>query len=229
MAAPLNQNNQRDHRSRLRERFAADNGASMPDYELLELILFSAIPRRDTKPLAKRMIERFGSLASVLAADRADIIQVAGAGPGVAGLIKAVHQAGIRQAREDLHERQILDSWDKVLEYCRAAIGHLPRESFHVLFLDRKNGLIAAEQQSMGTVDQTSVYPREVIKRALELNASALVMVHNHPSGDPTPSDADIEITRAVEAAGQSLGVALHDHVIIARGRHASLRAQGLI
>jgi len=226
MAAP---ENQQDHRSRLRERFAADNGASMPDYELLELILFSAIPRRDTKPLAKRLIARFGSLAGVLAADRADIVQVDGAGAAVAGLLKVIRQAGIRQAREDLHERQILDSWDKVLEYCRAAIGHLPRESFHVLFLDRKNRLIAAEQQSAGTVDQTSVYPREVIKRALELNASALVMVHNHPSGDPTPSNADIEITRAVEAAGESLGVALHDHVIIARRKHASLRAQGLI
>jgi DNA repair protein RadC len=226
MAAPKDQ---QDHRTRLRDRFAADDGASMPDYELLELILFHAIPRRDTKPLAKRLIARFGSLAGVLAADRANIIQEEGAGPAVAGLIKAVHQVGIRQAREDLQERQILDSWDKVLDYCRAAIGHLPRESFHLLFLDRKNGLIAAEQQSAGTVDQTSVYPREVIKRALELNASALVMVHNHPSGDPTPSDADIEITRAVEAAGQSLGVALHDHVIIARGRHASMRALGLI
>lgn len=229
MAAPLNQNSQQNHRTRLRERFAADDGASMPDYELLELILFSAVPRRDTKPLAKRLIERFGSLSGTLAADRADIIQVEGAGAAVAGLLKAVHQAGIRQAREDLHERHVLDSWDKVLEYCRAAIGHLPRESFHVLFLDRKNGLIAAEQQSAGTVDQTSVYPREVIKRALELNASALVMVHNHPSGDPTPSGADIEITRAVETAGQSLGVALHDHVIIARGRHASLRALGVL
>ncbi|MEP4379481.1 MAG: DNA repair protein RadC [Alphaproteobacteria bacterium] len=228
MAAPRNLNDQKDHRTRLRERFAADDGASMPDYELLELILFSAIPRRDTKPLAKRLIERFGSLAGVLAADRGDIVQVEGAGPGVAGLLKSVHQAGIRQAREDLHERQILDSWDKVLEYCRAAIGHLPRESFHVLFLDRKNGLIAAEQQSAGTVDQTSVYPREVIKRALELNACALVMVHNHPSGDPTPSDADIEITRAVAAVCESLGVALHDHVIIARGGHASLREKGL-
>ena len=145
------------------------------------------------------------------------------------GLIKAVHQAGIHQAREDLHERQIRDFWDKGLEYCRAESGHLPRESFHVLFLDRKNGLIAAEQQSMGKVDQTSVYPHEVSKRALKLNASALVMVHNHPSGNPTPSDADIEITRAVEAAGQSLGVALHDHVIISRRRDASLRALGFI
>ena len=142
MAAPKDQ---QDHRTRLRDRFAADDGASMPDYELLELILFHAIPRRDTKPLAKRLIARFGSLAGVLAADRANIIQEEGAGPAVAGLIKAVHQVGIRQAREDLQERQILDSWDKVLDYCRAAIGHLPRESFHLLFLDRKNGLIAAE------------------------------------------------------------------------------------
>ena len=219
----------RAHRTRLRKRFAADNGASMPDYELLELILFSAIPRRDTKPLAKRLLDRFGSPAGVLAADAGDITRVDGAGPAVSGLLKAVHQAGTRQAREVLQARPLLDSWDRVLDYCRAAIGHQPRESFHVLFLDRKNRLIAAEEQSSGTVDQTSVYPREVIKRALELNASALVMVHNHPSGDPTPSDADIEITRAVAAAGQSLGVALHDHVIVARAGHASLRAQGLI
>ena len=173
MAASPEPSDQREHRTRLRKRFAADDGAAMPDYELLELILFSAIPRRDTKPLAKRLIARFGNLAGVLAADHGDLLDVAGAGPAAAGLIKAVHQAGIRMASADLPTREILDSWDKVLAWCRAALGHLPRESFHVLFLDRKNGLIAAEQQSTGTVDQTSVYPREVIKRALELNASS--------------------------------------------------------
>ena len=217
------------HRNRLRERVTADYGASMPDYELLELLLFHAVPRRDTKPLAKRLIDRFGSLAAVLAADSADISKVTDSGPAIAGLLKAVHQAGRRLAREDLHERPILGSWDKVIEYCRAELAHLPRESFHVLFLDRKNGLLAAEEHSRGTVDQTSVYPREVIKRALELNASALVMVYNHPSGDPTPSQADIEITRAVEAAGEALGIALHDHVIVTRSDHQSLRASGLI
>lgn len=217
------------HRHRLRERFAADYGASMPDYELLELLLFHAVPRRDTKPLAKRLIDRFGSLAAVLASDAADLEAVKDSGPAVAGLLKAVNQAGRRLAREDLRERQEMGSWDKVIAYCRAELGHLPRESFHVLFLDQKNGLLAAEELSRGTVDQTSVYPREVVKRALELNAKALVMVHNHPSGDPTPSQADVDITRAVAAAAQALGVSLHDHVIVTRNDHKSLRASGLI
>ena len=164
------------HRHRLRERFAADYGASMPDYELLELLLFHAVPRRDTKPLAKRLIDRFGSLAAVLAADAGDLEAVKDSGPAVAGLLKAVNQAGRRLAREDLGKRQEMGSWDKVIAYCRAELGHLPRESFHVLFLDQKNGLLAAEELSRGTVYQTSVYPREVVKRALELNAKALVM-----------------------------------------------------
>lgn len=217
----------KQHRARLRERFAADSGAAMPDYELLELLLFHAIPRRDTKPLAKRLIDRFGSLAAVLAADPGDIAAVDGAGDSTALLLKATHQAGLRLAHADLRDRPVLGSWDRVLDYCRATLAHLPRESFHVLFLDRKNGLIAAEAQSRGTVDQTSVYPREVIRRALELHASAIIMVHNHPSGDPTPSAADIDITRAVAAAGKALGVALHDHVIITRAGHKSLRADG--
>jgi DNA repair protein RadC len=217
------------HRDRLRERFAADYGAAMPDYELLELLPFHAIARRDTKPLAKRLIDRFGSLAATLAADAADIQSIKGSGPAVAVLLKAVHQAGRRLALEDMRERPSLGSWDNVIAWCRAELGHLPRESFHVLFLDQKNGLLAAEEQSRGTVDQTSVYPREVVKRALELNAKALVMVHNHPSGDPAPSRADIEITQAVEAAAQALGVDLHDHVIVTRSAYTSLRAQGLI
>jgi len=217
------------HRDRLRERFTADYGASMPDYELLELLLFHVIPRRDTKPLAKRLIDRFGSLPATLAADAADIQSVKGSGPAVAVMLKAVQQAGRRLALEDMRERPSLGSWDNVIAWCRAELGHLPRESFHVLFLDQKNGLLAAEELSRGTVDQTSVYPREVVKRALELNAKALVMVHNHPSGDPTPSSADIEITRAVETAAQTLGVALHDHVIVTRSAHTSLRAKGLI
>ena len=217
------------HRHRLRERFAADDGAAMPDYELLELLLFQVVPRRDTKPLAKRLIDRFGSLAAALAADSENITRIEGSGPAIASYLKAIHQAGRRLAREDIGERIGLGSWDKVIDYCRAELGHLPRESFHVLFLDQKNGLLAAEEQSRGTVDQTSVYPREVVKRALELDAKALVMVHNHPSGDPTPSHADIEITRAVDAAAQALGISLHDHVIVTRNAHKSLRSDGLI
>ena len=225
----MTDDHRKGHRNRLRERFAADYGASMPDYELLELLLFHAVPRRDTKPLAKRLIERFGSLAAVLAADADDIAGVKDSGPAVAVLLKAVNQAGRRLAREDLRARPVLGSWDKVIDYCRAELGHQPRESFHILFLDQQNGLLVAEEQSSGTVNQTSVYPREVIKRALELHASAIVMVHNHPSGDPSPSSADIEITRAVEAAGKPLGVTLHDHVIVTRTAHHSLRAAGQI
>lgn len=217
------------HRGRLRERFLADGGASMPDYEVLEAILFLAIPRQDTKALAKALIARFGSLAAVLAADPVDLYQVKGIKEASTVAIKACHQAGLRLARADLSERDVLSSWDKVIDYCRAHLAHGQRETFHMLFLDRKNGLIAAEEQSRGTVDQTSVYPREVIRRALELGASALIMVHNHPSGDPTASEADIAITRAVRTAGEAVGLALHDHVIIARGRHTSLRSEGLI
>ncbi len=217
------------HRHRLRERFAADGGAAMPDYELLELLLFQMLPRRDTKPIAKHLIDRFGSLAAVLAADAENIAKIRDSGPAVASYLKAIHQAGRRMAREGLRTRKELGSWDMVLDYCRAELGHLTRESFHVLFLDQKNGLLTANEQSRGTVDQTSVYPREVVKRALELDAKALVMVQNHPSSDPTPSHADIEITRAVDAAAQALGIALHDHEIVTRNAYRSLRSDGLI
>lgn len=220
---------QKGHRERLRERFLADSGAAMPDYELLELILFLAIPRRDTKGLAKMLIDRFGSLQAVLAAEPGELCAVEGISEASTVAIKACHQAGLRLAYADIRERELLGSWDRVLDYCRAHLAHTAGERFHILFLDRKNRLIRAEEQSRGTVDQTSVYPREVIKRALELGASAIIMVHNHPSGDPTPSEADIAITRAVQAAGAAVGIALHDHVVIARGSHVSLRTAGIL
>ena len=217
------------HRERLRERFLADDGAAMPDYELLELLLFGAIPRRDTKPLAKTLIDRFGSLAGVLAASPAALQQVAGVGETVAVQLKATRAAGIRLARAEVRSRPVLSSWDKVVDYCRARLGREETEHFWVLYLDRKNAVLADEEQSRGTVDHTPVYPREVVKRALELGASALILVHNHPSGDPTPSAADISITKSVVDAAAALDIAVHDHIVIARAGHVSLRAQGLM
>lgn len=222
-------NPHKGHRERLRNRFAADDGAAMPDYELLELLLFHTIPQRDTKQLAKELLTRFGSLSGVLAASRADLERVAGIKENASLFLKAVRAAGIRLAREEVRDRPVLSSWDKVLDYCRARIGYEDTEHFWVLYLDRKNGVLADEQQSRGTVDHTPVYPREVVKRALELGASALILVHNHPSGDPTPSAADIEITRSVAAAATALDITLHDHIVIARSGHVSLRAEGLI
>lgn len=218
---------QQGHRARLRERFLADSGASMPDYEILETILFLALPRGDTKGLAHALIERFGSLQSVLAADPADLQSVEGIKEASAVAIKACFQAGLRMAEADLRDRDVLGSWDQVIEYSRANIGHRPYECFVELFLDRKNNLVEAREMTRGTVDQTSVYPREVVKRALAIGASALIMVHNHPSGDASPSQADIDITRAVRSAADAVGLTLHDHVIVTRTGHVSLRAEG--
>jgi DNA repair protein RadC len=217
------------HRERLRQRFLADDGAAMPDYELLELLLFGVIPRRDTKPIAKTLLDRFGSLAGVLAASPAALQSVGGVGETAAIQLKATRAAGVRLAREEVRDRPILSSWDKVIDYCRARLGREATEHFWVLYLDRKNAVLADEQQSRGTVDHTPVYPREVVKRALELGASALILVHNHPSGDPTPSAADISITRSVVDAAAALDITVHDHIVIARAGHVSLRAQGLM
>lgn len=217
------------HRDRLRLRFLADDGAAMPDYELLELLLFGVLPRRDTKPIAKALLARFGSLAGVLAATPAALQSVGGIGENAAIQIKATRAAGIRLTREEVRNRPVLSSWDKVIEYCRARLGHEETEHFWVLYLDRKNAVLADEQQSRGTVDHAPVYPREVVKRALELGASALILVHNHPSGDPTPSAADVQITKSVAEAATALDIAVHDHIVITRAGHVSLRAQGLM
>ncbi len=215
------------HRERLRERFRQAGGAGLADYELLELILF-VVPRRDMKPLAKTLLGRFGGIGGVLAASRA-ALEGAGVGETAIDAIKAAHEAAIRLTSEQAKERPILGSWQKVLDYCRARLAHAEIEEFHLLFLDRKNGLIAAERQQTGTVDHTPVYPREVVKRALELGASAIILVHNHPSGDPSPSKADIEMTREVARAAGTLGIAVHDHLIVGRSGHASLKSLGLI
>ena len=219
----------KDHRARLRERFMTGGASPMPDYELLELILFRAIPRQDVKPLARRLIDTFGDFGRVLTAAPAKLKEVKGVGDAVVIELKVVEAAAGRLARAKVIQRHVISSWDAVLDYCHTVMAHRETEQFRVLFLDRKNVVIADEEQAKGTVDHVPVYPREVVKRALELNASALILVHNHPSGDPTPSEADIAITRQIEDAAGVLGLTLHDHLIIGKSTELSFRAEGLI
>ena len=219
----------RDHRQRLRERFLAGGAAAMPDYELLEMLLFAALPRIDVKPLARRLIEAFGDLAGVVAAPEAALRRIDGVGEGVVVALKLADAVAGRMARARVLDRPLISSWDALLTYCHTAMSHRDTEHFRVLFLDRKNRLIADEELGRGTVDHVPVYPREVLKRALELGASALILVHNHPSGDPEPSQADIAMTGQIASAGQVLGVTLHDHLVIGRARETSFRASGLL
>jgi len=216
------------HRQRLRERFLTGGRDALPDYELLELLLFMAIPRTDTKPLAKSLIERFGGFADAIAAPTEEL-RKAGLQDGTIAALKVVEAAALRLARAKVMGRPALSSWEALLDYCAAAMGRSQTEEFRVLFLDRKNVLLADEVQNKGTVDHTPVYPREVMKRALELGASALILVHNHPSGDPTPSRGDILMTREITAAAKALKIEVHDHLVIGRGRHASFKSLGLL
>ena len=217
------------HRERLRARFLKSGADAMPDYELLELTLFAALPRRDTKPLAKALLARFGSFAEVLAAPRARLMEVKGVGESVANHLKIVEAAAQRLTKTKVMGRAALSSWSALLDYCTAAMARSQTEEFRVLFLDRKNLLVADEILNRGTVDHAPVYPREIVKRALELNASALILVHNHPSGDPKPSRDDIETTRELKAAANALEIELHDHLVIGHGKHASFRSLGLL
>jgi DNA repair protein RadC len=217
------------HRDRLRARFLQVGGDALPDYELLELVLFRLIPRRDVKPIAKELMRRFGTFAEVLAAPPARLMEVDGIGENVVTDLKVVEAAARRLVKGDVAKRQVLSSWTSVIDYCRAAMAFMDREQFRLLFLDKRNGLIADEVQQSGTVDHTPVYPREVVKRALELSASALVLVHNHPSGDPTPSPADIKMTREIMEIAKPLGITVHDHIIVGREGHASLKGLKLI
>jgi DNA repair protein RadC len=217
------------HRARLRERLLRAGPEALADYELLELYLFRTIARGDVKPRAKALLARFGSLEGVLAAPEREIARVEGVGPAVAADLKLVHAFSVRLAHGQVARRPVISSWTALLAYLRAALQHAPREEFHVLFLDKKNQLIADELMGEGTVDHAPVYPREVVRRALELSASALILVHNHPSGDPEPSRADIDITREVVTAGRPFGLAVHDHVIVGRDGMASLKAKGLV
>ncbi|MGB3314717.1 MAG: DNA repair protein RadC [Albidovulum sp.] len=219
----------KDHRQRLRARFMDGGAQALPDYELLELILFRAIPRQDVKPLARRLLDRFGDFNRVLSAPQHRLVEVDGVGDAVVQELKIIEAAAHRLARAKVMNRAVLSSWDALLDYCRTSMAHRETEQFRILFLDRKNVLIADEEQARGTVDHVPVYPREVVKRALELNASALILVHNHPSGDPTPSEQDITVTSQVQDAAGVMGIALHDHLIIGKSRDVSFREQGYL
>ena len=217
------------HRDRLRARFHEAGGDALPDYELLELVLFRSIPRRDVKPIAKELLRRFGTFAEVVAAPPHRLAEIDGVGESVAGDLKTIEAAARRIARGAVAKRPVLSSWTSVLDYCRTAMAFAEREQFRLLFLDKRNALIADEMQQTGTVDHTPVYPREVVKRALELSASALILVHNHPSGDPTPSSADVKMTRDIIEVAKPLGITIHDHIIVGREGHASLKGLRLI
>lgn len=216
------------HRQRLRERMMAAGPDSLPDYELLEMLLFAAYRRGDVKPLAKSLLTQFGGFGGVISAEPDAL---AAAGLNFAGItaLKSVREAALRLMRVELQDRPVLNSWDNLLDYCSAQVAHSKIEEFHILFLDRKNLLIKHERQQRGTIDHTPVYPREVVKRALELNASALILVHNHPSGDPTPSKADISVTQDIKKAAVPLGLVLHDHIVIGGNLHVSFRDLGLL
>jgi DNA repair protein RadC len=218
-----------DHRRRLRDRFSHGGAAAMPDYELLELCLFRTIPRQDVKPLARQLLDTFGDLNRVVTAPAARLLQVSGVGEAVVQDLKILEALATRMMRARVLHRPVLSSWDALLDYCHTAMAHRETEQFRVLYLDRKNVLIADEEQARGTVDHVPVYPREVVKRGLELNASALILVHNHPSGDPTPSPADISMTLQIRDAAEVLGITLHDHLIVGKGREISFRGAGYL
>ncbi|MBD9386777.1 DNA repair protein RadC [Agrobacterium sp. AGB01] len=217
------------HRDRLRSRYRDNGDTSLADYEILELLLFRLIPRKDTKPIAKALLARFGTLSGVFGAPAALLQEVKGIGETVALDIKLISTIGHRTLKSEIRNKQILSSWSAVVEYCHAAMAHETREQFRILFLDKRNVLIADEVQGTGTVDHTPVYTREVIKRALELSATALILAHNHPSGDPAPSRADIDMTRTIIEAAKPLGITVHDHIIIGKDGHVSFKGMGLI
>jgi DNA repair protein RadC len=217
------------HRQRLRDRFRKGGADALPDYELLELVLFRALPRRDTKSIAKRLLARFGSFAEVVNAPEPRLKEVQDVGESVVTELKLVRAAALRLMRTEIVQRPALASWKQVLDYLRAAQSYEHREQFRILFLDKRNRLIADEVQGEGTVDHTPVYVREVVKRALELSSTAIILVHNHPSGDPTPSRADVDMTKQIVATAAPLGIAVHDHIIVGREGHASLKALRLI
>ncbi len=217
------------HRQRLRRKLLDKGPDSLADYELLELLLAQALPRIDVKPLAKTLIKEFGGFAGAIAAEPAALLKIKGMGEGAVAGLKTVRAAALLMTKQELVDRPVIGNWQKLLDYCRITLAEEKTEQFHLLFLDHKNALIADERQQSGTIDHAPVYPREVVKRALELGASAIIMLHNHPSGDPTPSKDDVAMTKAVAAAAEKLGILLHDHVVVGRKGHASLRSLGLL
>jgi DNA repair protein RadC len=227
--APFPSTGPHGHRARMRDKLLTRGPDALADYELLEMLLYFAMPKGDTKPLAKALINRFGSFAGVLAAPQQTLLETRGLGPHSVAALKLVQAAAIRMSRAEVMERPVLNNWDRLIDYLHAVMAREKIEQFRVLFLDPKNRLIADEAQARGTVNHTPVYPREVVKRALELHATALILVHNHPSGDPTPSRADIEMTREIRQAAAVLSITLHDHLIVGNGRFLSFRQEGLL
>ncbi len=217
------------HRQRLRQRFLKSGPDALPDYELLEMLLFMTNTRRDVKPLAKSLLARFGTLAEVISADPAALREIKGIGDAAIIAFKVAQAAALRLARAEVMKKPVLSSWQALMDYCRASMAYETIERFRILYLTRKNVLIADEVQQKGTVDHTPVYPREVVKRALELGATALIMVHNHPSGDPAPSQADIDMTKEIKEAGEKLSIVLHDHLIVSKGGINSFKEMGLL
>jgi DNA repair protein RadC len=216
------------HRQRLRERFMESEGKGIPDYEILELLLFACKPQGDVKPLAKELISKFGSLAKVLTAPPSELLEINGMGEVTVATFKVVREAGLRLLKNEAQKVTVLQGWQQVLDYCNAIMGSERKEQFRVLYLNQKSMLIADEVQ-YGTIDQAPVYPREIIKRALELHAAHLILVHNHPSGDPKPSREDIEITKQIQQGAAALGILIHDHLIIAGNKHYSFAGNGLL
>ncbi|MGB9117457.1 RadC family protein [Bradyrhizobium sp.] len=217
------------HRTRLRERFRSAGADALSDYELLEMVLFRALSRGDVKPLAKSLLKKFGSFAEVVHAPATRLREIDGVGEATITEFKLIAAAAHRIAKGQLQQRTLLSSWNNVIDYCRTSMAFADKEQFRILFLDKRNQLISDEVQQTGTVDHTPVYPREVIKRALELSATAIILVHNHPSGDPTPSQADIQMTKAIVDIAAPLGISVHDHIIVGRNGHASLKGMKLI
>lgn len=217
------------HRERLKQRLLESEGESLADYELLEAILFRALPRRDTKPIAKELMQRFGSFAEVINASEGELRKIKFVKDAAIAEFTLIKAATKRLLKSDVAERPVLTSWAKVLDHCRAAMAFEPREQFRILFLDKRNRLILDEVQQTGTIDHTPVYVREICRRALEVNATAIILAHNHPSGDPTPSRGDIEMTKEIVKVAKGLGIAVHDHIILAKDGHASFKGLGLI
>jgi DNA repair protein RadC len=229
LAAPEEPPGHLGHRARMREKLLNAGPEALLDHELLEMVLFLALPRRDTKPIARALLARFGSFANAIAAPLQELREIEGLGEAGAAALRTVQAAALRLARAEVMDRPVLNNWDRLLSYLTAALTRERVEQFRILFLDTRNRLIADEAQARGTVNHTPVYPREVVKRALELQATALILVHNHPSGDPTPSRADLEMTQEIKAAATSLGIVLHDHLVVGNGRHLSFRREGLL
>ncbi len=217
------------HRQRLRERFLSQGEKALADYEILEILLFSAFPRKDVKPLAKELIKKFGSFSAVLNADIHRLLEVDGIGKTAVAHIKIAQAAALRMLKEDHHKRPVLSNWHSLMDYLRMAMGHLQIEQFRVLFLNAKNELIADEIQQEGTINATPIYPREIIRRALDLGATALILVHNHPSGDIKPSQADIDVTQQIMTAGNALSIEVHDHIIVGKSQTGSLKSMGYL